>query len=65
VTGFRFRLIDAAGSELGIVASGSPSVTEGDTVDLPDGSQATVLEVYDDEDGQEGDVLATVVVDRA
>jgi hypothetical protein len=30
---------------------------------LPDGTAATVLEVYDDENGQEGGVVATLVVD--
>jgi hypothetical protein len=62
VSGFRFRLIDTAGSELAIVSYGVPNVSEGDTVHLPDGRGVVVLEVYDDEDGQEGDVRATLVV---
>ena len=40
-----------------------PNVTEGDTVHLPDGRGVPVLDVYDDEHGQEGGVRATVVVD--
>ena len=36
----------------------------GDTVHLPDGSNGEVLEVYDDENGQEGGVAATLVVDE-
>ena len=63
IVGHRFRLIDTAGSELGIVSYASPTVTEGETVDLPDGTSAEVLEVYDDEHGREGDVEATLVVD--
>jgi len=38
-------------------------VKEGETVHLPDGRGVTVLEVYDDEHGQEDDVQATLVVD--
>jgi hypothetical protein len=63
VSGPRIRLIDTAGSELGIVAWAGQSVSEGDTVQLPDGRGVQVIEVYDDEAGQEGGVLATVVVD--
>jgi hypothetical protein len=64
VAGFRFRLIDAAGSELGIVTYAVPNVREGDTVHLMDGRGVRVLEVYDDEEhGQEGGVVATLVVD--
>jgi hypothetical protein len=32
-------------------------------VRTPEGSTATVLEVYDDEFGREGDVVATLVVE--
>jgi hypothetical protein len=38
-------------------------VSEGDTVHLPSGRAAEVLELYDDEAGQAGDVRATLVVD--
>ena len=30
---------------------------------MPDGVQLPVVEIYDDEDGREGDVVATLVVD--
>jgi len=63
VSGFRLRLIDAAGGVIGIVSWASETVTEGDTVLLPDGRPVEVIEVYDDEYGQEGGVQATVVVD--
>jgi hypothetical protein len=63
VSGPRIRLIDTAGSELGIVDWAAESVSEGDNVQLPDGRAAQIIEVYDDEAGQEGGVLATVVVD--
>ncbi len=35
VAGFRFRLIDTAGSELAIVSYALPNVREGETVHLP------------------------------
>ena len=41
----------------------SETLSEGDTVRLPDGRAAEVIEVFDDEFGQEGGVQATVVVD--
>jgi hypothetical protein len=60
---FRLRLIDTAGGVIGIVSWDSETVSEGDTVLLPDGRPVEVIEVYDDEYGQEGGVQATVVVD--
>jgi hypothetical protein len=64
MAGFRFRLLDTAGSELAIVPYSVPRVREGETVHLPDGRGVTVLEVYDDgERGQDGGVQATLVVD--
>jgi hypothetical protein len=59
----KFRLIDTAGSELGIVEHDAVTVVEGDEVRLPDGRGVEVVEVYDDEHGREGDVRATLVVD--
>jgi hypothetical protein len=62
--GFRYRLIDSAGGELGIVTYNTPRMAIGDTVYLPDGKPAAVVEVYDDEEhGQEGGVQATLVLD--
>jgi hypothetical protein len=60
---FDYRLIDSAGSEIGIVKDERPRITEGDTVTLLDGSTAEVLDVYDDEYGQEGGVVATLALD--
>jgi hypothetical protein len=59
----RVRLIDTAGSVIGIVSWSSAAISEGDPVQLPDGRTVEVIEVYDDEFGQEGGFLATVVVD--
>ena len=59
----RFRLIDMAGGEIGIVTDERDSIGEGDAVALPDGTEVEVVEVYDDEHGREGDVAATLVVD--
>jgi hypothetical protein len=61
--GFPFRLIDMAGSELGIVSYETPTVAEGETVRLPDGQEAQVIEVYDDGYGRYEGVQATLVVD--
>jgi hypothetical protein len=63
MTEHRYRLIDTAGSEIAIVGDARKVVAEDDDIALPDGSSATVLEVYDEEDGQEGGVRATLVVD--
>jgi hypothetical protein len=64
MAGFRYRLVDTAGSVLAVVPYSVPRVREGETVHLPDGRGVTVLEVYDDEEhGQEGGVQATLVVD--
>jgi hypothetical protein len=61
---FRFRLIDMAGGEIGIIEWASPRVGEGDTVCTPDGQAVPVVEVYDDDEhGREGGVEATLVVD--
>ena len=62
-SGSRIRLIDTAGSEIGIVDWAAETVSEGDTTLLPDGRAVQIIEVYDDEHGREGGVLATVVVD--
>jgi hypothetical protein len=43
--GFRFRLVDTAGSELGVVSYQTPRVAAGETVYLPDGGPASVVEV--------------------
>ncbi len=58
----RYRLIDMAGSELGIVEVPAP-LDEGDEAPAPDGRLLPIVEVYDDEDGREGGVAATLVVD--
>lgn len=59
----RYRLIDTAGSELDVVDLDDNEVIEGSTLELPDGREGEVVEVYDDEDGREGGVNATLVVD--
>lgn len=60
----RFRLIDMAGGEIGIVTEERDSINDGDKVALPDGRLVEVVEVYDDEEhGREGGVAATLVVD--
>ena len=62
-SGVRGRLIDTAGSVIGIVGWASETISEGEMVRLPDCRALEVLEVYDDEFGREGGVQATVVVD--
>jgi len=62
--GFRYRLIDTAGGEIGTVTYATPRVSMGETVCLPNGQPAQVVDVYDDEEhGQDGGVKATLVVD--
>jgi hypothetical protein len=63
MAGHRYRLIDTAGSELGIVSLDEPEIHEDDTVQSPEGAAMTVVEVYDDEFGKDGGVVATLVVD--
>jgi hypothetical protein len=59
-----FRLIDMAGGEIAIVTDERESISDGDSVALPDGRIVPVVEVYDGEDhGWEGGVAATLVVD--
>jgi hypothetical protein len=62
---YQYRLIDTAGGEIGITSFDRVGIAEGDTVRLPDGTDATVVEVYDDEAGQEGGVVATLVVEES
>ena len=59
----RFRLIDMAGGEIGIVTDDRAAIVVGGSVALPDGREVQVVDVYDDEYGREGDVAATLVVD--
>ena len=64
MSSFRYRLIDTAGGEIGIVHDARALIALGENVQLPDGSPGTVVEVYDDEDGKEGNVQATLVVEE-
>ena len=63
MTTFTYRLIDTAGSEIEIVSDLRSSIGEGESVVLADGTAAEVIEVYDDEHGRDGGVVATLVVD--
>jgi hypothetical protein len=56
-------LINTSGGEIGMMDSEQP-VGIGDTIRLPDGSNGEVLQVYDDENGREGGVASTLVVDE-
>jgi len=59
-----YRLVDTTGSELGVITDARPAIGEDEEVTLPDGTTGLVVEVYDDEDGREGGVAATLVVDE-
>ena len=61
----RYRLVDTSGSEVGVIADERAQIGEDDTVLTPYGSEAVVVEVYDDETGQEGGVAATLVIEDA
>jgi hypothetical protein len=58
-----YRLIDMAGSEIGIIEDDRERIELDDEVALPEGGTGTVADVYDDEFGQEGGVAATLAVD--
>jgi hypothetical protein len=59
-----YRIIDSAGSEVGIVEDPREAIELGESVALPDGGEAEVIDVYDDEEhGREGGVNATLAVD--
>jgi hypothetical protein len=60
----RYRIIDLAGSELGIIDDPRAQIEMGERIALPEGATAEVVEVYDDEEhGREGGVNATLVAD--
>ena len=58
-----YRVIDMAGGEIGIVEDNRERIDVGEQVLLPDGTTAPVVDVYDDEFGREGGVVATLAVD--
>ena len=58
------RLIDTAGSVIGVVGWASERISDGEMVRLPGGRAVEVLDVCDDEFGREGGVQATVGVRR-
>jgi len=60
---FNYRLIDTVGSELEIVQDGRAEIAEGELITLADGQEFEVIEVYDDEHGRDGGVVATLVID--
>jgi hypothetical protein len=64
VTRSRYRLVDTAGGEIGIVEDDRSSIDLGEIATLPDGRTATVADVYDDEFGRDGGVTATLAVDE-
>ena len=61
----RYRLIDTAGSELGIVEDERSEIELGETIGLPDDEGVgVVVDIYDDEEhGREGGVEATLAVE--
>ena len=59
-----YRIVDTAGSMLGIVDIEAP-VEEGLTIHAGELGEFLVVEVYDDDEGTEGGVAATLVVDEA
>jgi hypothetical protein len=52
-----------AGGEIGFVEDPREGIDVGDEVTLPTGGAAPVVDVYDDEFGREGGVVATLAVD--
>ena len=60
---FRYRLIDTAGGEIGIITV-DRDLGLGSVVNLPEGGEGTVVDIYDDEYGREGGVVATLAVEE-
>lgn len=60
---YRFRIIDTDGSEVAEIELEASAVEEGDPIEVPELGECVVVEIYDDEDGREGDVVATLVVE--
>ena len=60
----KYRILDTAGSELGIIEDPRSAIEVGEHVALPEGGTADVLDVYDDDEhGRDGGVEATLVAD--
>ena len=59
----RYRLVGTSGSEIALILDDRPEIAEDESVTLPDGTTAIVLEIYDDEHGTEGGVVATLVIE--
>ena len=57
-----YRLIDTDGSEIGTITDARTYIPEDDVVRF-EGRALIVRDVYDNEDGREGGVRATLVVD--
>ena len=64
MSAFRYRLIDKAGGEIGIVEDLRGAIDIGAVVQMPDGIAGTVVDVYDDEFGKEGNVQATLAIEE-
>jgi hypothetical protein len=60
----RYRLIDTAGSEIGEAEIDQPA-EEGLTVHAAGLGEFLVVELYDGDDGAQGGVAATLVVEEA
>jgi hypothetical protein len=60
---YQYRLVGTSGSEIALIWDERPQISEDESVTLPDGSTAIVLEIYDGEHGTEGGVVATLVVE--
>ena len=60
---YQYRLLGTSGSEVALIWDERAEIAEDEDVTLPDGTTALVLDVYDDEHGKEGGVVATLVVE--
>jgi len=59
----QYRLIDTAGSVIDILELDPTQVAEDATISLEDGREVPIVEIYDDEEGREGGVAATLVLE--
>lgn len=58
-----YRLIDMAGGDIRIVEDVRERIEVDEQVTLPHGATVRVVDVYDDEFGRQGGVVATLAVD--
>ena len=63
MSGFRYRLLDLAGEDLGIASYAVADMKPGNTVHLDDGRGVTVVEVREPDEAEADFLRAVLVLD--